>query len=248
MTDKLRRGSSSGIVESDISDPSYIAFRQNFCLSHHSNSSNSIQFPQMNTSNSGNLRSAPGEPLKAHQRLGRPVLFILLVGTFVILNSTSFICFLWFGNESNRLWRLLAQKDFMPQATTLAALAIRSALVSQIGACTAMLAALALERSEVALKDSAAVAGMRFSSPMPHHLLRHTHRNLPLIGLLSIFLVIFAVFQPLSTILLSDISTGFVLGKGRNHSLLSGIEGLFSWSVEESWIDFRQCMFYALRG
>lgn len=210
---RLRRESSPELAEARVSHLSHGPSQPD---NHHNDIGRSLL---QKNSDRGNPSSTPRKRPNVHHRLGLSLIFILIFGTVAILIAASFICFLWFGNKNNRLWHLLAQKRFMTQATTLAALVIRSAIGLQIGACTAMLAAILLERSEVAFKNSAAVSAMRFYSPMPYQLLRYTPSNVPLIGLLSLFMTIFIISQPLSTVLLSDISAGFILGEPQHHSL-----------------------------
>lgn len=148
-------------------------------------------------------------------------LLVLVFDTITILGVAAFITFLWFGSQSNNLWRTIALKGWMTKSVTLASVLLRTALSLQTGIAVPMIASIALERSRIRLSSLASVSTMRNSGstflPLLEHLYQAVHLPTARRGKASlVFLLAACLFaitlllQFTSTLLLSDISTGLV--------------------------------------
>lgn len=95
------------------------------------------------------------------KRLGKMAIVILMLGTAVILGTVSFTGFLWFASHNNRTWHAIVVRDWLTESVTILAEAIKQAVNLQIGIGGAMLAALALERGDALLGNTASLTMMR---------------------------------------------------------------------------------------
>ena len=95
------------------------------------------------------------------KQLGKMAIFILILGTAVIIGAISFTGFLWFASYDNRTWHTIIVRDWLTESITILSESIKQAVNFQVGIGGAMLAALALERGEVLLGNAASLTMMR---------------------------------------------------------------------------------------
>lgn len=165
-------------------------------------------------------KQRPGQA--PYSKLNQYLFILTILSSLAVLISVAFISFLWFSWDNNRTMRMLARHNWTTRAITLTSLLLRSATFFQATLASSMLASLSLERTEVPLMNLPIIATMRTNSSGPFALawyinsglfqnFRCDHRMLvPFLAVL-LSLSTFA-FQFTSTVLLSDISTGFVTG------------------------------------
>jgi hypothetical protein len=191
----------------------------------------------------------PIQRLTWSRKLGWYTTFILVFGTFVILSTILFLSYLWYGNHSDPTWQQLMAANWSIRSISLASLALRMAAGFQAGACTSMLASLALEHFIVPLPATAAVSTMRSSQPSPYSLVVAFFMSafwpkikqkkwLIRVPFLTVALVVLTtLLQFTSTALLSDLQANSV--PGFNETTLSAFDlnqssGYFA-SSPSSW-------------
>jgi hypothetical protein len=177
------------------------------------------QKPQIGTPNS--LRV----PITWRQRITVYVIFVMVASTLMLVATAAFISFLWFGNQSSRLWRKIALSEWMPRAITLSALIVRLAVSLQAGLTTSMLASLVIEGDSVRLIDALEISMARFSNAGPHTLLWPCVRQSKSIALviLHIALVLTTLAaQFASTFLLSDVAIAGQITLAENNTFSYG--------------------------
>lgn len=165
------------------------------------------------------------------KRLGLFSMATLAIGTIVILATLCFLSFLWFGDVKNKIWQIVARKNWMTQAVSLTALAFRTAISTQAVISTSMLAGLALERGSVLTMQLASISAMRNVNNGPFYLAWLTSKALlkmdrpwKQIFLPSILILLFVttlLCQFTSTALLSDLSLTPILGLPTSTTLSS---------------------------
>jgi hypothetical protein len=136
------------------------------------------------------------------------ILVTAILSTIMLLATVAFVTLLWFGTESNQLWRRIVFADWTTRAITLSALILRSAVSLQAGIATSMIAALIIESDSVRLID-AEISLARLSNSGPHYLfwvyIRQS-KSAFLSLLLAALSFTTLVTQFTSTLLLSDVS------------------------------------------
>ncbi len=178
-------------------------------------------------------RSPTSKDSMRWRKLGTYAIYLLSVGTTVILIAVGLLCFLWFSDHMNTTWRLIMINNWATRAVTLGSIAIRWAVASQSVVLTSILAGLALEQHGINLHQFATVSLLRYSNTGPINLLQYYLKNLEfgpgmwvpaLVALLSITTTL---SQFSSTSLLSDVRIGTVTGFPQTLTMPSGMNQNF---------------------
>jgi hypothetical protein len=163
------------------------------------------------------------------RRIGPGTLVIYFVCHVVIVTAVSFLCWLWWGDRLNKSWRRIASGDHIKQAVPLAALCIRLAVSTIITLAISMIASIALERRGVSLKQLPKVSIARFTNtgqPFALGSLLFTKdfsNTLPVPFLVAGVWGTIIATQFTSTLLLSDLGQGPVLGSQTTENMSSGL-------------------------
>ncbi|ETS86451.1 hypothetical protein PFICI_00279 [Pestalotiopsis fici W106-1] len=160
------------------------------------------------------------------ESLGTSGLFFILGGHGGTVAILIFLTFIWFGHgqasegvSATHTWRRLALNGWIPQAVTLCALALRVTISQQSAVCTAMIAALVLERRSTKKSHAAYFSVARGFNDGPMKLLRMM--LVPLnsqylqhaeFWLLLVLTTVTIGLQFTSTILLSDLHNFVMVG------------------------------------
>ena len=149
------------------------------------------------------------------QKLGKLGIFVLSAGTVVMLAALSFLAFLWLADYGNPTWHSIVIRNWLTKAVTICSEALKQAVTFQIGVCSAMLAALALERFEVLLPQVVAISMMRASIGSGNILSLRKQQvegkkitrgwNISLPSLAALTATILALIQATTIVLVSDI-------------------------------------------
>jgi hypothetical protein len=146
---------------------------------------------------------------------------INVIGFIILLSTYGGLTFLWFSSDENKTWRKMANQDWIIQATTLSSALIRLATGIQATIASCMLASVAIEKGEVPLRDLANMSFMRSNAspfslcwPLLHAVFARGRmiRKFSLPVLATLLLLSSLALQFTSTILVTDIRTGLVLG------------------------------------
>ncbi|KAI1141113.1 hypothetical protein F5Y05DRAFT_299424 [Hypoxylon sp. FL0543] len=128
----------------------------------------------------------PNRRLTMRESIGTLGLLVIIGGTLACIGSLAFLIFLWTGRGSSpgaidapSAWRSIVLHGWVAQATTLATLLIRTAAATQATVCTAMLAALFLERHHVSKSDAAQFSVLRAVNDGPLKLVWLVLRSRP---------------------------------------------------------------------
>lgn len=168
----------------------------------------------------------PAPTLSRKDRLGICTILFFTVGTALLLAAWGCLCFFWFGNDTNTLWRKVTAGDWLIKAVTICAEVIKQAISFQIGAAIAMAAAIALETFNVLYQHAASLTMMRAtaSSGTVWILLWHqivgvysarTKKSLSLLLLVFLLTSVYCLAQVISVLLISDIGPGSITGASR---------------------------------
>ena len=160
--------------------------------------------------------SLESEHLTWKQKTGIVAIYVLVVGNVVILLTIGLLAFLWFADIRNPTWHSLIVRNWLSRTIAIISEALKQAVGFQIGVCSAMLAALALERFEVRLEKAASVSMMRGSvlgSGAIFSLLRDQRKSWHIRGklktslpiLITIFALVYSFTQAVTIILVSDV-------------------------------------------
>jgi hypothetical protein len=151
------------------------------------------------------------------RNIGRLAFWLLVSSTVGVIGFVGWISFLWFAAGDNPVWRNIALAGWTTRSIAIAAVLLRTAVTTQAGIASSMLAGILLEQHGIQLPKLAVVSAMRAAPPAPHTLLRHIwsdakHNNVLLAGLAALLSVTTIFLQFTSTVLLADINTGLVAG------------------------------------
>ncbi|KAF2785583.1 hypothetical protein K505DRAFT_381671, partial [Melanomma pulvis-pyrius CBS 109.77] len=150
------------------------------------------------------------------RKLGKTALAVLILGNLIIILCVGALAFFWFADESNTVWHAVVVRDWMTKAITIVAKILKITIGIQIGTCSAMLAAIVLERCEVELENAASIALLRGNvlssgaifdlSQEQGWLWRMVHRWKFVVPLLiTAFSLIFGFLQVITIVLVSDL-------------------------------------------
>ncbi|XXH00536.1 hypothetical protein Hte_006884 [Hypoxylon texense] len=167
----------------------------------------------------------PSPPLSLKESLGLVGALSIIAGYVGILALLGFLSFLWYGYgpsdeaaDATYVWRQIAIGDWMTQAITLCALALRITISLQSAVCTSMVAALVLEKRSVRRYHVAHLSVLRSINDGPRKLLEiMLHSGAAILKYVEFWLVLFMILTTLalqftSTILLSDLNDFAIRG------------------------------------
>jgi hypothetical protein len=168
------------------------------------------------------------------KRIGPLAIITLTLGTAVILAAVAALSFLWFAPHSNRAWRAVAARNWLPRAVVLLSEALKLAVGCQVGACAAMLASLSLERFEARLPDAACVSACRTSVVGGGTILTLAWTQLRGFGplrlrrtvlpcLMMLIAIVYALAQVVSVLLVGDIVLGPLPGRAATSATAYGM-------------------------
>lgn len=186
------------------------------------------------------------KPKSALQRMGVRNVSIL-IGTLVLLLAViGFVTFLWTAVHENSFWRLIIVKGWAGGAVTVSALLLRMAIGLQAGVAVAMLAAVSLETGRhLLLSDTAQISKLRAGRAMPLDIVLPYMRSMRLerwlslrtylrVSVVLVFITTTMLLQLTSTMLVSDLSVGFLPGAPSTNDLdfdfaYQIVGGIWSW-------------------
>jgi hypothetical protein len=177
------------------------------------------------------------------RRLGTKTIYMLLASTLFIAGICSLVAFLWFADSRSSVWHDIMANGWATRAVALSTLILRTAVDVQAAIASAILASLLIEaESGLHLFQLATISPMRSGTTSPWTLanslfsnftstsLRH-RRNYP-VGIMAICLLITtSVLQFSSTILLSDLRIGPLIGHPSTSEVRTSIS--YSGDVEK---------------
>ncbi|KAI0897579.1 hypothetical protein F4806DRAFT_406811 [Annulohypoxylon nitens] len=156
-------------------------------------------------------------PLKPLEKLGWIPLLSFCLGPFVSFITVGFLVFLWI-HSSSKIWLTIVTADWTPRSVTLCALTIRVVVDLMTGFSASMIAAQILERWSVYLAGLANISLMRASKPSLSSLILSFRqvgsksKSLSPLALTFLLAVLMFALQFSSTILLSDLKSGSLIG------------------------------------
>jgi hypothetical protein len=179
----------------------------------------------------------PRNPLSSPARIGSLGLAITVLATALLMASITFLSFLWWSSNTGLVWRLIMLNDWATRSVTLTSLVIRLAVSTQATLAVSMLAALVLERTRrgVLLRNFVALSIMRYVNTGPLTSMPYLFEGndsfggLPLLALALVLTLTTTLSHFTSTILLSDINRGQVIGFTSEQTMPIG----FDWSTQE---------------
>lgn len=107
------------------------------------------------------LQKSATKPLTWKEKLGTIAIVGLIAGSVLLCVAVGTLMFIWFGSPSISAWKELTARNWLSKAVSICIGVIQQVMVFQLGIVTAMIAALALESSDVAISDVASVSTMR---------------------------------------------------------------------------------------
>ncbi|TXB97465.1 hypothetical protein FocTR4_00011038 [Fusarium oxysporum f. sp. cubense] len=171
-------------------------------------------------------------------RFDKNAIFAMAGGLLIILICVAFLCFLWFGNEDNSVWRHIVITNWVSRSITITSLILRWSVTAQAVVMTSMIAALLLQMSQTPLTQAAAVSLAVCSNRGPHELifrLPHSLGSRSWLFWLVVLLMtcITTLLQFTSTALLSDVGSGIIIDS-QSLKISYGINSSFGGSLAAS--------------
>lgn len=154
------------------------------------------------------------------KRVGRSTLAMNVAAVALLAMAIPALTFLWFCNDSNKVWRRIMIDGGLAQAVTVLTLTVRLAVATQAGTVISMLASILLESRElggISLKDGAALSITRYVNSGPLSTAPAFWKNTQWRANGQVFLIVLSVTlftvvsQFTSTLLLWDVRQGNVL-------------------------------------
>ncbi|KAF5565083.1 hypothetical protein FPHYL_4407 [Fusarium phyllophilum] len=154
--------------------------------------------------------------MRHSSRFDNNAIFAMTGGLLIIMACVAFLCFLWFGNEDNRVWRHIVIANWVSRSITITSLILRWSVTAQAVVMTSMIAALLLQMSQTPLTQAAAVSVAVYSNRGPHELIFRLPRSLGSRSWLFWLAVLLmtcntTLLQFTSTALLSDVGSGIII-------------------------------------
>jgi hypothetical protein len=174
------------------------------------------------------------------RRLGSKTIFILLATTLVVAGVCGTLAFLWFADSQNASWHSIMVSGWATRSVALSALLLRTAVDLQAAIASAILASLLMESKHgLDLYQLANVSPMRAATSslwtLGSSLLGRftqcssSHRqNIHVYAMMLSLLVTTSILQFSSTLLLSDLKIGPLVG----HHFTSEVRTSISYSGE----------------
>ncbi|KAI0192989.1 hypothetical protein EV127DRAFT_490204 [Xylaria flabelliformis] len=170
----------------------------------------------------------------ALQRIGKLRAAILFCSTSSSIIALFFLGWLWNGNPDHPtpVWGRIIDSEWLIRSATVAALVIRAGVSAQAAVATSMLATYFLEVQGVRLQDAAQFSILRFSNSGPllslgvffHNTRRRKgSARLVLLTLVLLLALVTTTLQFTSTILLTDIQLGLLLGQSGSSTQMCGM-------------------------
>jgi hypothetical protein len=159
------------------------------------------------------------------RRLGTKTIYMLLASTLFIAGICSLVTFLWFADSRNTVWHAIMVKGWATRAVALSALILRTAIDVQAAIACAILASLLIESENgMHLFQLASISPMRAGTTSPwtlassliaHFRLRSLRYrwNYHICVMAVCLLVTTSILQFSSTLLLSDLQIGPLIGR-----------------------------------
>ena len=141
----------------------------------------------------------------------------------VALGALGFLIFLWVGEgpdsgkDASSFWRWIILGQRLTQAITVLTLVLRVVLAAQVSVCTSLVAAIVLEKHSIPLFRAAEVSLLRSANDGPLRLTWILLKSGPRSAVLpkaaiTLLLLLFVALQFSSTILVSDLGYGSIVG------------------------------------
>lgn len=158
------------------------------------------------------------------QRLSSASLLALLMSALAVLAMSSFLLFLWFGDSRNKTWGHIMVQGWATRCVAVTALVLRTSVDMQAAVACAILASLLLEsKSGIHVFQTAKISAMRTESTSPWAFARcvleefwrstaRSRRNHHVYAMTICLLITTIVVQFSSTLLLSDLKQGLLIG------------------------------------
>lgn len=158
------------------------------------------------------------------RRLGMKTISMLLVTTLVTLGVCGLLAFLWFADSRSTAWHQIMVNGWATRSVALSALVLRTAIDVQAAIATAILASILLESNGgLLLFQLASLSPMRAGTTSPWtlgralfdpitHFPRQIRQHLHIQIMFVFLLLTTSILQFSSTILLSDLKIGPLVG------------------------------------
>lgn len=173
------------------------------------------------------------------EKLGAYNIWVVVIGTIVILLSIAFLAFVWVvamkqNSTENlpRLWIDIVRKDWTSRVVTVATLLVRAALAAQLCVFAAIMAALILERVGASNEDFPMLSMIRCANTGPQALIWNVAHTITTGSQLKYSLIIVITIlnalalQFMSTLLLADFRNTLVV--------LDDHKQIIHWGIDES--------------
>ncbi|KAJ4286473.1 hypothetical protein N0V90_013173 [Kalmusia sp. IMI 367209] len=201
------------------------SFRSRHAASSHSVSS---RIAQDNTDTDATEQLPRSFNLKRKKtlRLDKFLLLSSISALTILILATLAITFLWFGKDTNPYWQEIVREDRTAQVVTVSTLAIRLAVATHAGLAVSMLACISVEwRDGVLLRQIPAMFVNQYAHLGPIFSLLNfwKNRNFPIFTIVACLACTSLISHFTSTVLLSDVRSGSVLGRPTEHNLPFGI-------------------------
>lgn len=179
------------------------------------------------------------------RRLSTKILYILASTTVVLGGLCGLLAYFWFGSDNSNVWKRIMVNGWVTRSVAIIALVLRTAVDLQAATGSAIIASLLLEsRTGVDLRHLAAISSIRGGTTSLWTTCRcvfqdllwsstaHRHSNYRYCLLAGLLIITTSILQFSSTILLSDIRLGAMVGyeyasevrPGLSHSELRSAE------------------------
>lgn len=155
--------------------------------------------------------------IQNERKLGDLPYYLLLLSALGNFAFVGYISFLWFAGDNNIAWKTIAIAGWMSRTIAIGAVVLRASISVQAGIASSMLAGIVLENPGIHLPNLAVISTMRAASPTPYTLLWHVWsaldtKNWLFSGFAAALSMTTVLLQFTSTILLTDVDTGYVTG------------------------------------
>lgn len=158
------------------------------------------------------------------QRLGSRSILALLASTLAVLAMCAFLMFLWFSDSKNQTWKHIMVEGWATRCVAVTALVVRTCVDLQAAFACAVLASLLLESTPgIHVYETASISNIRTGSTGPWTLARcvfeefwrstaRSRQNHRVYAMATFLLITTSVLQFSSTLLLSDLKLGPMIG------------------------------------
>ncbi|KAF2829777.1 hypothetical protein CC86DRAFT_174792 [Ophiobolus disseminans] len=173
------------------------------------------------------------------EKLGAYNIWVLAIGTIVILLSVAFLVFVWVvslkqgtSEHQPRLWIDIVRKDYTSRVVTIATLLVRVALAAQLCVFAAIMAALILERVGASNEDFPMLSMIRCANTGPQALIWNVFHTITKGTQLGYSFII--VITILNALALQFMSTMLLADFGNPSVVLDPQERAVNWGIDAS--------------